>query len=127
MLTERVLENIQFTTLLTIELFFSFLVMFGLALTLKSLTTDLPVIFSSRQTAIFVILIVVAFNVANTCIVLSIESRNATLAGLIEISYPLFIGIFSWIFFRENNLNFGSAAGGVLVFVGVTLIYLFNR
>ena len=65
--------------------------------------------------------------VANMFIVLSIGSKNAALSGLIEISYPLFIALFSWLFFRENNLSVGAILGGTFVLIGVSLIYVSNK
>lgn len=126
-LTERVLQHVRLPTLLTLELFFGFVTMLGITLTSGGFKADLPAIVSSKQTALLVILIIIVFNVANAFIVLSIGSRNATLAGLIEISYPLFIVLFSWWFFDETTLNVGTAIGGGLIFLGVASVYFFNR
>jgi drug/metabolite transporter (DMT)-like permease len=126
-LTEKVLQNVRFSTLLSIELFIGFLTMLGIAVFSGSFKADFTELFSSNGTLMLVVAIVVAFNIANMFIVLSIGDKNATLSGLIEISYPLFIALFSWMLFRENNLNAGAIFGGVLVLVGVSLIYLFNN
>ena len=126
-LTEKALQNIQFSMLLSIELFFGFLTMLGIAIFSGSYKTDLTGLFSSNKTLLLVVVIVVAFNIANMFIVLSIGDKNATLSGLIEISYPLFIALFSWLFFRENNLSFGTILGGTFVLIGVSLIYFFNN
>lgn len=53
---------------------------------------------------------------------LAIGEKNATLASLIEISYPLFVIVFTWIFFREVELNMMTAMGALLVIGGVSLI-----
>ncbi len=53
---------------------------------------------------------------------LSIAGKNATLAALIEISYPVFVVIFAWLLFREWHVNANVIAGAVLVFIGVCLI-----
>lgn len=127
-LTGKVLEKIQFSTLLTIELFFGFVAMLGLVLASGSYTTDVPtLLFSSKRTIAYIALIIICFNIANVFIVLSIGRGNATLSGLIEISYPLFIAGFSWLFFGEVALNLGTSLGGSLILVGVVTIYLFNR
>lgn len=57
---------------------------------------------------------------------ISINSRNATLASLIEISYPLFVVLFSYLLFRQIHINPSVVAGGALVFAGVALIILNN-
>ncbi len=57
---------------------------------------------------------------------LAIGDKNATLASLIEISYPVFVVLFAWLLFREAHLNVSVLAGAALVFAGVTLIILNN-
>ena len=54
----------------------------------------------------------------------SIEKKNATLASLIEISYPVFVVFFSYLLFRHMHVNPGVILGALLVFTGVTLIIL---
>jgi drug/metabolite transporter (DMT)-like permease len=126
-LTEKALQNIRFPMLLSIELFFGFLTMLGIAMFSGTYKTDLAGLFSSNRTMVLVVAIVIAFNIANMFIVLSIGDKNATLSGLIEISYPLFIALFSWLFFNENNLSVGAILGGILVLSGVSLIYFSNK
>lgn len=58
---------------------------------------------------------------------IAIGAKNATLASVIEISYPLFVAIFAWVLFRQAHWNSAVAAGGLLVFAGVTLIIVNNR
>lgn len=126
-LTERALQSIRFSMLLSIELFFGFLTMLGIAIFSGSYKADLAGLFSSNKTMVLVVAIVIAFNLANTFIVLSIGDKSATLSGLIEISYPLFIALFSWLFFRENSLSIGTVLGGLCVLGGISIIYFFNK
>jgi hypothetical protein len=49
--------------------------------------------------------------VATVRLFVSIGRKNATVAGLIEITYPLFIIFFTWLLFREVHLNWTSAFG----------------
>jgi drug/metabolite transporter (DMT)-like permease len=56
----------------------------------------------------------------------AINQKNATLASLLELSYPLFIILFTGLFFRQVHLNPISAAGAALVFFGCILI-VFSR
>lgn len=53
---------------------------------------------------------------------LSIAGKNATLASLIEISYPVFVAVFAWLLFREIHVNTRVIIGGLLVFAGVAMI-----
>lgn len=63
---------------------------------------------------------------AGLLIFMAIGEKNATLASLIEISYPLFVALFAWIFFRDVQLNWPTALGGLLVMAGVFIIYQNN-
>lgn len=58
---------------------------------------------------------------------LAVRGRNATLASLIEISYPAFVALFAWLLFRDWQLNGGVLLGAVLVFAGSAIIILNSR
>ncbi|OOG23727.1 hypothetical protein B1C78_10620 [Thioalkalivibrio denitrificans] len=59
---------------------------------------------------------------ATVMLFLAIGSRNATLASLIEITYPLFIVLFTWLLFRQVHVTPSAALGGALVMAGAALI-----
>lgn len=61
---------------------------------------------------------------ANILILFSIKLSNATLAALVEISYPVFTILFSYILFRTVNLTWDVAIGGALIMAGVLWIML---
>ena len=54
----------------------------------------------------------------------AMSAKNPTLASLIEISYPMFVVLFAWVFFREIQLNTMTLFGGLLVLAGVSVIIL---
>lgn len=58
---------------------------------------------------------------------MAIGAKNATLASLVEISYPLFVAFFAWLFFREVQWNTATILGGALTLGGVAVVYLGNR
>lgn len=60
-------------------------------------------------------------------IYVAIGEKNATLASLIEISYPLFVAIFAWLFFRQVEFNAMTIVGAGLILGGVAIVYLANR
>lgn len=126
-LTEKVVRRIQFSSLLAVELFVGFLAMLMITFLKGSFKDDWDALLSSKQTVLFTSLIVASFNIANVLIVLSIGNRNATLAGLVEISYPLFVILFSWAIFKSVGIDQWTAVGGLLVLIGVAMIYLFNK
>jgi len=60
-------------------------------------------------------------------IYMAIGERNATLASLIEISYPFFVAVFAWVFFRETQFNAATILGGALILAGVAVVFWGNR
>lgn len=70
---------------------------------------------------------IAVFLAAEMCIAMSITQKSATLAGLIEISYPVFIAIFAYYLFKEETLNVSTIAGALLIFSGIFVIYHFNH
>ena len=66
------------------------------------------------------------YNLANVLILSSIQQKNATLASLVEISYPIFTVFFAWLFFREMHLNVGTTVGAALVLAGMVVIFTFG-
>jgi len=57
---------------------------------------------------------------------LAIKEKNATMASLLEISYPLFIILFTLIFLHQIHLNAAGLAGAVLILAGCVLV-VFSR
>ena len=70
---------------------------------------------------------VVGASLGTALLYFAIGARNATLASLIEISYPLFVVLFAWLFFRETHLNAATAIGGILIMAGVALVLAADR
>ena len=82
-------------------------------------------ILSANKTVILYFAIMTASFVAGTYLVFtSISWKNATLVNLVEISYPVFTVLFSWLIFKEFHLNMASLFGAILIFSGIALIYL---
>lgn len=64
--------------------------------------------------------------IASFLLFLSIGSKNATFASLIEITYPVFVAIFAYLLFNKMHVNPSMLLGGLLVFAGVAIIILNN-
>jgi len=56
----------------------------------------------------------------------AIHGSNATLASLIEITYPIFVALFAFILFKENHMNWSVVFGGLLIMAGTALIIYNN-
>jgi drug/metabolite transporter (DMT)-like permease len=58
---------------------------------------------------------------------LAIGNKNATLASLIEITYPVFVALFSYLMFRHVQVNASVILGGLMVMAGAGLIIYNNQ
>ncbi|MBI1362853.1 MAG: EamA family transporter [Proteobacteria bacterium] len=85
-------------------------------------------VFQTHPHAIWWLMFVAVLNVsANFMIFYSIGAKNATLASLIEISYPLFTAFFVWLLFRQVQFNWTVAAGAFLIFSGIVCVFVGSR
>lgn len=64
---------------------------------------------------------------AGLLIFTAIGEKNAPVAALIEICYPLAAAFFTWLFFRESHLNLQTALGAALIYAGIIVVALGNR
>ena len=58
---------------------------------------------------------------------LSIAGKNATLASVIEITYPVFVAVFAYVIFRQVHINASVVIGGLMVMAGAGLIIYNNQ
>jgi len=65
--------------------------------------------------------------IANVFILLSIKAKNATMAGMVEITYPLFTALFAWVLFKEAQMTTGTLIGFALIVAGVACIYFLDK
>jgi uncharacterized membrane protein len=64
--------------------------------------------------------------VASYFILKSISASNASLAAIIESSYPIFTVLFAFIFFGQLQLNLISAIGFVMILAGIIIVKLYS-
>lgn len=126
-LSGQVLKKISFPTLISIELFFGFIAMVIISLMSGGWKQDIVTLSASKTVVISVVIITLCFIAGNAMITMSIQEKGASIASIIEMSYPLFVVLLTWLIFKENTLNLATVVGGILVFVGVAVIYLFNK
>jgi drug/metabolite transporter (DMT)-like permease len=75
----------------------------------------------------WLVIALVASAVGALLIYIAIGEKNATIASLIEISYPVFVAFFAWLFFRETQFNLATVIGGTMIIGGVAVVFLGNR
>lgn len=78
--------------------------------------------FSSGKENISLASIAIVFAIgANILILFGIKSLGASYASILEIAYPFFVVIFSFIIFRTSP-NMYFYIGGILIFIGSFII-----
>lgn len=123
---EQVYAKISIFTSLSITSFVIAIITFFISLSLGTLRLDLVALTSSKTLFFYFIGGIVALLIAEIFIGFSIIAKSATLAGLVEISYPIFIALFSYILFK-NNVTTPTIIGGIIIFLGIFVIYFFNK
>lgn len=58
---------------------------------------------------------------------ISISNKNATLASLIEMTFPIFVVLFSYIMFKQWHVNSSVIIGGMMILTGAGLIIYNNQ
>jgi drug/metabolite transporter (DMT)-like permease len=103
-------------------------VFFAMPLFIRTLSRDVDVFRSlplSEQLPIAAVSLTSTFGAV--FLYLAVSSKNATLASLIEISYPVFVVIFAYLFFKQLHVNLSVIAGGLMILVGASLIIANNQ
>jgi drug/metabolite transporter (DMT)-like permease len=126
-LSERLLRTVSVPVLLLLSSLTSTLVMLAIAGTSGRLAKDLRALASSRELLGLLAAVILTYILANLAISYSIVGRNATVAAFIEIAYPLFTALAVWLFFKENQLNAATLAGGALIFAGAVIISVLSK
>jgi drug/metabolite transporter (DMT)-like permease len=124
---ERVLKYISVPVFLAIQLFVASIILIIIAWVRGSWGKDINTLSHSPRILWLVVLGIIAFSIANVLICMAIQDKNATFSALIEITYPLFIALTSWLVFGEGELTWSTGIGGLLIFAGVSVIYYFNH
>jgi drug/metabolite transporter (DMT)-like permease len=126
-INEQVYKHISVLSSIAITLAASGLFVGLVALATGTFGKDIATLSASPKVLWLLIAGIAVLTIAELLIGFSIVGKNATIAGLIEISYPLFIVLFSYLLFKESNLSVATVVGGAFVFIGVGVIYAFNR
>lgn len=120
-LSERILNSISTVTLLAIEMIAGAVIFSSLAY-FSSFKQDWQTIVNEPNLLLIIAIETLVLVIASLFIVISIQAKNATAAGIIELIYPLFTIFFSWILFQKYHVNASVIIGGVLIFFGVIII-----
>lgn len=125
-LNEQVFRHVSVPTTLAVHTLMIAIVASLVAWRQGVIRADFNAIVTSPRVAFLFVMCGLTFVVAEFLISFSISAKNATLAAVIEISYPVFTALFAYVAFNEGQLNFGTAVGGLLIAIGVFIVYSFS-
>lgn len=87
---------------------------------------DVAAVLSSGRVAALLATTCVFSTLGGCLICSSIAQKNASIAGIIESSYPIFIPFFSYLLSGEINLSKPTMFGGCLIGLGLGIIHRFG-
>jgi len=123
---DKVLVSVPVVVLCFVSSIFN-TIFFGILFYLGNYSAHFKKYFADKHILWLFILITILYLVSSSLILVAIKNKNATVASLIEISYPIFVVFFSYLFYKNAHINIGTIIGGILVLGGITMLYLFNK
>ena len=112
---QKILSGVAPMTLLFIDSIIAAVIMLPFVFFSNGSIKD--VLVSGKTSLPLIVLYIALATLANFLIFSSIKNLNASTASVIEISYPFFVILFSYILFRSVP-NFYFFIGGAFVFIG---------
>lgn len=65
--------------------------------------------------------------VGEVLVYIAISGKNATLASMIEMTYPVFVVLFAYVFYRHMHVTPSVFVGGLMILIGAGLIIYNNQ
>lgn len=124
---EQLMKKISIPGVLLTGAIGSFFFALALGLAGGTIAKDIDILKKSDGPVKLLAASICVYVIANTFILLATKSKNATMAGMIEITYPLFTALFAYLIFKETQANWGTIVGAGLVLSGVACIYYFGK
>jgi len=79
--------------------------------------------YAGPQIRLYLLLLIMTTLVAAVLLTIAMQlSNNATLASLLDITYPIFVALVAWAVFKEGHFDWTMLVGGLLIFSGSFLI-----
>ena len=98
-------------------------VLLALPLFLRTVSNDIDTVKllpSSEQWIIACLGLIGLFG--EVMVYMAITGKNATLTSLIEMTYPVFVVLFAYLFYRQMHVTSSVFIGGLMILVGAGLI-----
>ncbi|KTC79793.1 DMT family transporter [Legionella cherrii] len=122
-LAEKILNSISPTTLLALEMTIG-AVLFTCISFFTTMKKDVELLTTDSGLLLLTVAEIAIVLVASYFIATSISLKNATIAGIVELTYPIFTVIFTWFLFNQVHVNLSVIIGGLLIFIGILVISL---
>ncbi|KTD43117.1 DMT family transporter [Legionella parisiensis] len=122
-LAEKILHSISPITLLALEMIIGAILFTSISF-FTTMKRDVEILTTDSGLLLLTIVEIVIVLIASYFIAASINLKNATISGIVELTYPIFTIIFTWFLFNQTHVNFSVIVGGVLIFIGVLVISL---
>ncbi len=119
---QKILSSVPPLTLLFIDSTITAIIMLPFIFFSNGSIKD--IVISGKANWALIIISVVLATLANFLIFSGIKNLNASTASIIEIAYPFFVVLFSYVLFRSTP-NIYFFIGGILVFIGSVIIIKF--
>lgn len=89
-------------------------------------SADFAILKQAMNTKMLLLILfsIIAFVIGNMLVFQSIQLKNAVLVNLIEITYPVFTFIFTWLLLREATLTISTAIGAMLIIIGAAIVFV---
>ncbi|WP_454782185.1 DMT family transporter [Legionella sp. WA2022007384] len=120
-LAEKILNSISPITLLALEMTIGAILFTGISF-FTTMKRDIQILTTDSSLLLLTGAEIAIVLIASYFIATSITLKNATIAGIVELTYPIFTIIFTWFLFNQVHVNFSVILGGLLIFIGVLVI-----
>jgi drug/metabolite transporter (DMT)-like permease len=122
-IVERILgDRISALSLVAVQMSIGSILLAAAAWGFGTLRSDLVTISNDRGLGLLILASISVFTLGNLMIACSIKEGKAVLAGFIEISYPLFIILFSLLLGWGGNVGPRTVVGGLVILAGVLIL-----
>ena len=116
-MSDKLVNSLNVFTIMTVAYCGGFLISLSLALTKGSLKHDFSNI--TPKLASMILFVILANSTAVYFINNAIQQKNATYAGLVEICYPFFTLLATYLIFGEIQITIRSAIGALFILIGI--------
>jgi drug/metabolite transporter (DMT)-like permease len=90
----------------------------------ESFRPSLDIILNNKMLLLFLAVQAFSLLMGQYLIYAAIAQKSVTYAAILEISYPIFVCLFTWILFKDLQMSWNIAFGGLLIFAGSALVFL---